>query len=170
MYLCSRTIQDKIFLIQAGIVGRFIKNNYQYLTSINPYLQTLSFQQNTKETEIYGGLKATAGSHFNFSAKASWLTYHNLPFFVNDTADGKTFYIANESKVSDFRIHGDMSFVQQDKFTITGGLTFNGYIGMNDNNRAWGTQTEDPYESMIVWNKKANGTWEYDYSIFNTIP
>jgi hypothetical protein len=35
------------------------------------------------------------------------------------------------------------------------------------NNRAWGTQTEDPYESMIVWNKKANGTWDYDYTIFD---
>lgn len=35
------------------------------------------------------------------------------------------------------------------------------------NNRAWGTQTEDPYESMIVWNKKADGTWGYDYSIFD---
>ncbi|MES2849369.1 MAG: hypothetical protein V4685_09955, partial [Bacteroidota bacterium] len=78
-------LKEKIFLVQAGFTGRIIKNNYQYLTSINPYLQTLSFQQNTKETEIYGGIKATIGSHFNFSAKASWLTYNNLPFFINDT-------------------------------------------------------------------------------------
>jgi Domain of unknown function (DUF4091) len=35
------------------------------------------------------------------------------------------------------------------------------------NNRAWGTQTEDPYESMVVWNKKADGTWAYDYTIFD---
>lgn len=130
-------LQDKIFLVQAGYTGRIIKNNYQYLTSVNPYLQTLAFQQNTQEKELYGGIKATMGSHFNFSAKASWLTYHNLPLFVNDTADGKTFIISNESKLQDFRIHGDMSFVQQDKFTITAGLTFNGYNGMKDNDRAW---------------------------------
>ena len=144
-------LQDKIFLVQAGYTGRIIKNNYQYLTSINPYLQTLSFQQNTKETELYGGVKATIGSHFNFSAKASWLTYHNLPLFVNDTSDGKTFYISNESKVYDFRIHGDMSFVSQDKFTITGGLTFNGYNGMNDNNRAWGTIPLELNASLRWW-------------------
>jgi len=35
------------------------------------------------------------------------------------------------------------------------------------NNRPWGTQTEDPYESMIVWTKKTDGTWKYDYNIFD---
>lgn len=144
-------VQDRIFLVQAGFTGRFIKNNYQYLTSINPYLQTLSFQQNTKETELYGGIKATVGSHFNFSAKASWLTYNNLPLFVNDTADGKTFLIRNESRLYNFRIHGDMSFVKQDKFTITGGLTFNGYNGMKDNDRAWGTLPLEINGSIRWW-------------------
>lgn len=144
-------IQDNIFLLQAGIVGRFIKNNYQYLTSVNPYLQTLSFQQNTRETEFYGGIKATIGSHFNFSAKASWITYHNLPFFVNDTTDGKSFFVANESKVSDFRIHGDLSFISQDKFTVTAGLTFNGYNGFKDNKRAWGTIPLEINGSLRWW-------------------
>jgi hypothetical protein len=144
-------IKDKIFLVQAGFTGRFIKNNYQYLTSVNPFLQTLSFQQNTKETEIYGGIKATVGGHFNFSAKASWITYHNLPLFVNDTADGKTFVVRNESRLYDFRIHGDMSFVKQDKFTITGGLTFNGYNGMKDNDRAWGTIPLELNASLRWW-------------------
>lgn len=35
------------------------------------------------------------------------------------------------------------------------------------NNRPWGTQTEDPYESMIVWRKLENGSWTYDYTIFD---
>lgn len=144
-------LQDKIFLVQAGYVGRFIKNNFQYLSSVNPYLQTVSIQQNTKETELYGGIKATLGSHFNFSAKASWIVYNNLPFFINDTADGKTFTINNESKVYDFRIHGDMGFISQDKFTITGGLTFNGYNGMKDNDRAWGTIPVELNASLRWW-------------------
>jgi hypothetical protein len=144
-------LQDKVLLLQAGIVGRFIKNNLQYLSSVNPYLQTLSAQLNTKETEIYGGIKATMGSHFNFSAKASWIIYNNLPFFINDTTDGKTFAISNDSRVYDFRIHGDMSFVSQDKFTITGGLTFNGYNGMKENNRAWGTIPVELNASLRWW-------------------
>ena len=35
------------------------------------------------------------------------------------------------------------------------------------NKRPWGTQTEDPYESMVTWVKKIDGTWAYDYSIFD---
>ena len=35
------------------------------------------------------------------------------------------------------------------------------------NKHPWGTQTEDPYESMIVWTKKTDGTWKYDYTIFD---
>lgn len=33
--------------------------------------------------------------------------------------------------------------------------------------RPWGTQTYDPYESMIGWCHRADGTWSYDYSIFD---
>ena len=35
------------------------------------------------------------------------------------------------------------------------------------NKQPWGTQTEDPYESMVTWVKKTNGTWVYDYFVFD---
>ncbi len=35
------------------------------------------------------------------------------------------------------------------------------------NNRPWGGQTEDEYKSMIVWEKQIDGSWAYDYSIFD---
>ncbi|MFC1628119.1 DUF4091 domain-containing protein [Gemmatimonadota bacterium] len=31
----------------------------------------------------------------------------------------------------------------------------------------WGTQTYDPYDSMVEWIRGADGTWRYDYSIFD---
>jgi hypothetical protein len=134
-------IPDKPFLLQAGLTGRFIKNSYQHLTDVNPYLAPITTAQlNTKEIELYGGIKASVGKHFNFSAKAGLLSYKNLPFYINDIAgDLKSFKISNESKVTDLRIHSDVSYISQDKFTITGGLTLNGYTGMHDNKKAWGT-------------------------------
>ena len=136
-------IPDKPFLVQAGFIGRFIKNSYQNLTAINPYLsQVTTPQLNTMETELYGGIKASVGKHFNFSAKGGLLRYKNLPFFINDTAigsDSKSFKVSNESKLADLRIHGDLSYISQDKFTITAGLTFNGYTGLHNNAKAWGT-------------------------------
>ncbi|QJB35287.1 DUF4091 domain-containing protein [Chitinophaga oryzae] len=31
----------------------------------------------------------------------------------------------------------------------------------------WNSQTEDVYSTMIKWTKKKNGTWSYDYTIFD---
>ncbi|MEP6675527.1 MAG: hypothetical protein ABJA78_10235, partial [Ferruginibacter sp.] len=144
-------LQDKVFLIQAGWVGRYTKNTLRNLTAINPYLQTPSVMNNTKEIEYYGGIKATIGKHFNFNAKAGFITYNNLPFFINDTLDGKSFYVSNEKKVNDLRIHGDLSYVNQDKFTFTTGLTFNGYTGMQTHQRAWGTIPMELNSSLRWW-------------------
>ena len=33
--------------------------------------------------------------------------------------------------------------------------------------RPWGGQTYDAYESMIDWVRQADGTWRYDYSVFD---
>ena len=35
------------------------------------------------------------------------------------------------------------------------------------NKRAWGGQTQDAFGSMIGWTKKTNGSWQYDYTIFD---
>jgi hypothetical protein len=35
------------------------------------------------------------------------------------------------------------------------------------NKRPWGGQTEDAFDSMIGWTKKHDGSWSYDYTIFD---
>ena len=145
-------IQEKVFLIQAGWVGRLTKNTFRNLSMINPYIQTLPISVNTKEIEYYGGIKATLGNHFNFNAKAGWITYTNLPLFINDTAtDSKAFKVSYESKVNDLRIHGDLSYINQDKFTLTAGLTFNGYTGLQTNAKAWNTVPMEFNSSLRWW-------------------
>ncbi|MEO7562785.1 MAG: hypothetical protein ABIT07_09320, partial [Ferruginibacter sp.] len=145
-------VQEKVFMLQAGWIGRYIKNTYRNLTRINPYLAPLLVQNNTKETEFYGGLKATVGKHFNFSGQAGWITYNDFPLFINDTAtDSKSFLISNESKLNDLRIHGDISYINQDKFTFTAGLTFNGYTGLQDNRKAWNTVPLEFTSALRYW-------------------
>lgn len=144
-------IAENIFAFQAGWIGRYTKNTYRNLSAVNPYLQTFSKQLNTKEIEYYGGIKATLGKHFNFNAKAGLVTYTNLPFFINDTAtDNKSFVISNETGVRNLRVHGDISYINQDKFTVTAGLTFNGYAGMKSNAKAWSTIPME-FTSALRW-------------------
>ncbi len=145
-------IKENVVAFQAGWVGRYTKNTYRNLVEINPYLKPMAAQLNTKEIEYYGGIKATLGKHFNVNAKAGLVTYTNLPFFINDTAtDNKSFVISNEAGVKNLRVHGDISYINQDKFTVTAGLTFNGYAGMKSNAKAWGTIPMEFTSSLRWW-------------------
>lgn len=144
-------LQEKVFLLQAGWVGRYVKNTFRNLSAVNPYLATLTQQRNTKEIEYYAGIKATIGNHFNFNAKAGWITYRDFALFVNDTAtDQKAFNVLYEPKAKNLRLHGDISYVNQDKFTWTAGLTLNAYTGFNVNNKAWHTLPME-FTSSIKW-------------------
>ncbi len=149
------TVQEGAFAVQAGIIGKYVKNSFKNLTALNPYIQTLSSQINTREVEAYGGVKATFYKHFNISAKAGWVTFRNFALFVNDTAtDGKSFNMAYESKANSLRIHGDMSYIDQDKFILTAGLTFNGYTGFDQNGKAWNTVPTEFTSSLRWWPSK----------------
>jgi hypothetical protein len=144
-------LQEKVFMVQAGWVGTYTKNTFRHLASINPWIQTIRTQFNTKEVELYGGIKAMVGKHFNFSAKAGVVTFDNASLFVNDSLDGNSFYVRNESRMGALRIHGDISYINQDKFTLTSGITFNGYTGLRDNARAWGTVPMELNASLRWW-------------------
>ena len=130
-------LQQKVLMIQAGWVGRYIPNSFRTLSGENPYMQDPAFLNNTKEVQYYGGIKATVGQHFSFNARAAFVTYNDMPLFINDTLDGKSFNISNESKMDNLQIHGDMNFINQDKFTLTAGLDLNTYTGLHDNAKAW---------------------------------
>ena len=83
--------------------------------------------------------------------KSGYVTYNNLPFFINDTAtDGKAFVISNETRVKNFKIHGDVSYVNKEKFTVTAGLTYNGYTGMKNNAKAWNTAAHGVYQFITL--------------------
>lgn len=133
-------LQEKVFVLQGGWVGRYVKNTYRNLTNLNPYLEPVTFQMNTRETEFYGGLKTSVGSHLNLSAKASFISYKDMPLFINDTSsDTKSFLVSNEPSLNNFRIHADVSYVNQDKFTLSAGFNVNAYTGLQVNKKAWHT-------------------------------
>ena len=130
-------LQKNVLIVQAGWIGNYIANSFRTLSGENPYMQDPVDFNNTKETQYYGGIKATVGNHFSFNARAAFITFNNMPLFINDSLDGKSFYIKNERRIDDLQIHGDLNFINQDKFTLTGGLDLNTYTGLLDNEKAW---------------------------------
>jgi hypothetical protein len=144
-------LQERVLVVQAGWVGRFISNSFRSLSKENPYMQDPSFLNNTKEMQFYGGIKATVGAHFNFNAKAAFISYKDMPLFVNDNLDEKSFILTNESSLKNLQLHGDMNFINQDKFTLTAALDLNTYTGMHDNAKAWGLYPLQ-FTGSLRWN------------------
>ncbi len=131
-------LQQNSLMIQLGWVGKYIPNSFRTLSHENPYMRDPSFLNNTKEIQYYGGIKATVGKHFNFNARAAVISYTDMPLFVNDSTYGNAFVLTNESKLTNFQIHGDMSFISQDKFNVSAALDLNSYTGLHDNAQPWG--------------------------------
>ncbi len=148
-------VKENVFMFQAGWVGRITKNTYRNLSGINPYIQTLTAQTNTREVEFYGGIKASLGKHFNFNAKAGIVHFKNFALFVNDIDNGgvniNSFKLSYEPMMESVRIHGDISYISQEKFTATAGLTLNGYTGLKLNDKAWNTVPMEFTGSLRWW-------------------
>ncbi|MEO9210496.1 MAG: hypothetical protein ABI208_05325 [Ginsengibacter sp.] len=131
-------LPQNIFTIQAGWVGRYIANSFRTLSEQNPFINDPNYFTNTKEISYYGGIKASAGQHLSFNAKAAYINYHGFPLFVNDNISGKGFNLGTESKMNNFQIHGDMNYINQDQFSVTAGVDFNAYTGLQNYAQAWG--------------------------------
>ncbi len=160
-------LQENVFMLQAGWVGRFVQNTYRNLSAQNPYLLPISNINNTKEVEFYGGIKASIAKHFNVSAKAGLVRYTDLPLFINDVDnDEKGFLVSNESRINNFRIHGDISYVNQEKLNITAGLTFNGYTGMKDNDKAW-HRVPMEFNASLRWWALKRVMLKSDFFVYN---
>ncbi len=135
-------LADQNFYITAGWVGRYIKNSYENLSTVNPFILPALAQNNTKETEYYGGIKAAIAKKFIFNAKAGLVKYRDAALYINDTSGvgrENNFLISNESKMRNFRVHTDISYVQENVFSLTGAVTLNAYNGLRNNARAWHT-------------------------------
>jgi hypothetical protein len=131
-------ISDERLILQAGWIGYYNKTTYESLAGINPWLQEPTFLADTKITEAYAGFKGSAGSHFTYNAKISYLQFHDQPLFVNDTTTGKSFQVVNETGMNDIRIHGEIGYTFQEKFSLLAGATFNQYYNLQTNAEPWG--------------------------------
>ena len=149
---------SKNIILQAGWSGKVIKNNMEQLLKINPFILPPVFQQNTQETEFYGGIKSNVGKHLVFNAKASLIRYKNFALYINDTTAtkaGNDYFVSFEPTMNNFQLHGDVSYVLRDKLNITAGINFNGYTGVNLNKKAWNTLPVECHATAVwkYWKK-----------------
>ncbi len=131
------TTDDKRFTLFASVDGYYDKGSFKRFAGINPWLWEPSNLLNTRVTEFFGGFKGSLSDHISYLAKAGFSESRNMPLFLNDSLDGKNFRIVYEDKLQTFSLHGELSYVQGEDFTMTAALTLNNYKTASQN-KAWG--------------------------------
>ncbi|MDQ2752354.1 MAG: hypothetical protein M3R72_04950, partial [Bacteroidota bacterium] len=131
-------INEEKFVLLAGWKGYYNKTNYQYLAGFNPWIQQPTFLKSTRIIDAYAGFKGSAGPHFTYNAQLTLQHIYNQPLFLNDTLTGQSFNIVNESNMHNVKLHGELGYTVQEKFSLLAGATINQYNNLTDNSKAWG--------------------------------
>ena len=136
------TTNDKRFTLQAGWIGYYDKGSYQRFASINPWLAQPRTDSlgllNDRVQELYAGIKGSLGNHFSYSAKVGVQQHRNIPLFVNDQFDGKTFLVTYEPRIDILQMHGEVAYTVGEEFSAKGGVTFNSFTRLKVEPKAWG--------------------------------
>jgi len=136
--MAELTTNDKKFTLQAGWIGSYDKGSYQRFAAMNPWIIQPDSLLNTRKQEAYGGIKGLLGKNFTYNAKVGVITYHNMPLFVNDTTDGKTFETVYASSMNAFHIHGEIGYATGEIFNATASIDLNQYSGIKGQPSAYG--------------------------------
>lgn len=133
--------EDKRFIFQAGWTGYLRKTSYQYLASLNPFINRPVNLSNTWIDERYAGFKGSIGDHFTYNTKFAFNKYKNQPLFIQPPvpgSDGKTFVVVNESGMKGIHYGGELVYNEQEKIFVMAGINFNKYLDIESYDKAFG--------------------------------
>lgn len=131
------TTNDQRFTLQLGWIGYYNKGSYQRFTAVNPWLAQPDSLLNTRVQEGYVGFKGSVGNHLSYSAKVGYQQHKNIPLFVNDGGDGKTFLILYEDKLNMIQTHAEAEYRVGEKFSAKGIFNWN-IFKIHEYDRPWG--------------------------------
>jgi len=152
-FLADISTSDQRFTVQLGWIGYYDKGSYQRYESINPWLAQPDSLMNTRVQEWYGGFKGSISNHFSYAAKVGFQQYKNMPLFVNDSAaasGGKSFLVNYEPSMDALQLHGEVSYIQGDEFTVTASLNINDYRHLKVNEKAYGLLPSE-FNTHLKW-------------------
>lgn len=159
-------IKDERFIFQAGWTGYYNKNTYRSLAAFNPWIIAPSDLYNTRASEVYGGFKGSAGEHFTYDAKLSYVQYKNALLFLNDELNTSEFDILKDT-LSDLKIHGELGY-NTNNFSLLAGVTGNAYNNIKHNDKAWGLPQVD-ITGSLRWTIVKNVMLKSDIDLMNGI-
>jgi hypothetical protein len=149
-FLAEVSTNDQRFTLQFGWIGYYDKGSYERFESINPWLAQPGVLLNTRVTERYAGFKGSLTNHISYSVKIGLNDYVNMPLFVNDSVDGKTFVIRYEPDLQAFQMHGEIAYTQGEEFSLSASLNINQYGHLLFDPKAFGLLPLE-FKTSIRW-------------------
>lgn len=141
LYLSYKT-SGYSFLVSAGWKGTLQQNTFKELTTLNPYLNKQYDTRQTRKDEIYGSLATSIGDHLSFGVRLSYWNFNNLPLFLNDTGDAKSFYIVYDDQVNALSFQPHIQYQIGKTLTVTASGTFYNFT-KHQNERVWHMPTAE---------------------------
>lgn len=158
-YFDSSLVADPINTMVSSVA--FKKNTVQ------PFWISLTVPSNTAAGDYNGTINVEADRTYQlkFSVKVLDKTLpppsqwkFNLDFWQHPAAI---------ARVHDVKLWSDEHFAFMKKYYTMLANAGQKSITASIVNEPWGHQTYDDYPSLIKWTKKKNGSWVYDYSLFD---
>lgn len=117
--------------LHAGWQAALQLNTFRQLTTTNPFLNEQYLFKQTRKDEFFAGLDANFGNHVTVAGKLAYTTYKNLPLYLNDTGDARSFYLVYEDKVNALSFQFGLRY--QIASTVSAGATATifSYSGFN---------------------------------------
>lgn len=131
-------MQDNNMVVQAGLKGYFDENTFRSLTNFNPWINQPTTITNSRVTEFYAGLKSNVSENLSYRIKAGYGKMTNVPLFVNDSKDGRTFKLIWEPELTRVSLNGELTYKRGDQFNWSNSLAVNGYSQIDAGSKPYG--------------------------------
>jgi hypothetical protein len=155
------TTSDQRFTFQGGWIGYYNKGSYQRFADMNPWITLPDSLLNTRVQERYLGFKGTITNHLNYSGKVGFNIYKNMPLFVNDKGDGKTFLTIYEPSMEALQLHAELGYTLGETFSASAKLDFNEYTNLQREKKAWGLIPLE-FDAAMKWRLMEDLWWRAD--------
>ena len=126
------------FVFQAGWKGYYTEQTFRSLVAFNPWIQQPDSFTNTRNSEFFGAIKAVVDEHFSFRIKAGYTAQANVPLFVNDFGDGKTYRVFVEPKMNKVNLSGELAYIKGEKFQWYNTVSLSTFGGIDFAPKAYG--------------------------------
>lgn len=128
------------FVFFGGWKSQFVKNTFNKLASVNPFIAMPTSFINTRFSEQFVGFKGSLSKHLTFNIQGGLVQYKNFALFINDTAvnNEQTFLVNYEPNISGLRISGEIAYTVQEKLTVMATANITQFTTQNKFNKAYG--------------------------------